>query len=253
MVTQSLGKSLYEVLKMNDFVPFSLSQVRDFSRQLVEALDFLRGMKLIHTDLKPENILLLHPELHSEMRNGKPYYIPRSTEIRSECCALEHAVPRVATCLLTSVRRGQSSISAEPRTTTSGRARSSIRASTAGRRSRWSWAGATRRTCGPSAASSPSCIRESCILPRYVLHATRRAVRRVLTVWPCIATQHDNLEHLGLMEQALGRFPPEMIAKSPVRRMYFSADGSVRWDELDRDSRRHIRNMKTIEVRAVRT
>lgn len=63
-----------------------------------------------------------------------------------------------------------------------------------------------------------------------------------------VHTQHDNLEHLGLMEQALGRFPPEMIAKSPVRRTYFSADGSVRWDDLDRESRRHIRNTKTIEV-----
>lgn len=88
MVTQSLGKSLYDVIKMNDFVPFSLSQVRDFSRQLVGALDFLRGMKLIHTDLKPENILLLHPELHEEIRDGKPYYVPHSTEIRRECAWL---------------------------------------------------------------------------------------------------------------------------------------------------------------------
>lgn len=78
-----LGKSLYEVVKMNDFKPFLLDHVRDFARQLLDGLDFLRGMRLIHTDLKPENILLVKSDFHTEVRDGKPYHIPRDTRIRS--------------------------------------------------------------------------------------------------------------------------------------------------------------------------
>ena len=54
LVFERLGKSLYDVLKMNNYHPFPMFCVRDFSRQLLEALEFLHGFGLIHTDLKPE-------------------------------------------------------------------------------------------------------------------------------------------------------------------------------------------------------
>jgi len=59
MVFEKLGPSLYEQLRLNRFRPFSLVQVRDFARQLLESVAFLHRLTLIHTDLKPENILLV--------------------------------------------------------------------------------------------------------------------------------------------------------------------------------------------------
>lgn len=58
LVFESLGPSLYDILKRNKYQPFPINYVRDFSRQLLEAIEFLHSFRLIHTDLKPENILV---------------------------------------------------------------------------------------------------------------------------------------------------------------------------------------------------
>jgi serine/threonine protein kinase len=46
-VFEPLGQSLYEFLKANDYIPFPLYCVQDFSRQMLEAIDFLHSMKLV--------------------------------------------------------------------------------------------------------------------------------------------------------------------------------------------------------------
>jgi serine/threonine protein kinase len=62
LVFECLGRSLYDYLKIHNYKPFPMYCVRDFARQLLEALDFIHGFGLIHTDLKPENILLMNNE-----------------------------------------------------------------------------------------------------------------------------------------------------------------------------------------------
>lgn len=50
--------NLYEFLKRNHYVPFSLHESRTIIRQLLQAVRFIHSLDIIHTDLKPENIML---------------------------------------------------------------------------------------------------------------------------------------------------------------------------------------------------
>jgi serine/threonine protein kinase len=60
--TELLGINLYELIKYNGFRGLPLTLVKHFTRQMLEALDFLASKKIIHCDLKPENVLLSDPE-----------------------------------------------------------------------------------------------------------------------------------------------------------------------------------------------
>lgn len=78
LVFESLGPSLYDYLKRNKYQPFPQRYVRDFSRQLLEAVEFLHSFRLIHTDLKPENILVTKCR---DIANGHQM-LPESTRIK---------------------------------------------------------------------------------------------------------------------------------------------------------------------------
>ena len=58
IVTEPLGRSLYDYIKANDYRPLPLFCVQKFADQIVWAVAYLHEMGLVHTDLKPENILL---------------------------------------------------------------------------------------------------------------------------------------------------------------------------------------------------
>lgn len=49
MVFETLGVSLYDLVKMNDFRRLPLWCVRDVARQMLEGIDFLSSINLIHT------------------------------------------------------------------------------------------------------------------------------------------------------------------------------------------------------------
>ena len=80
MVMPMLGKSLYEVLKENDYAPFPMSYLRPILRnaglgssrhsQLLEAMQFLHSFGLTHTDLKLENLLFTSMEGEARGRAG---------------------------------------------------------------------------------------------------------------------------------------------------------------------------------------
>ena len=55
---------------------------------------------------------------------------------------------------------------------------------------------------------------------------------------------HDDMEHLALMERALGRFPPSLLDRSPprVERRHFDRSGYVRVGELTRESQDYVRS-----------
>ena len=84
---ESLGRSLYDYLKRNDYRPFPFDLAAAFTRQMLEALEFLHTMDLCHTDLKPENVLCLTVEGEHEADNdaGHRVLVPASPKVKSEC------------------------------------------------------------------------------------------------------------------------------------------------------------------------
>ncbi|CAH2277058.1 dual specificity tyrosine-phosphorylation-regulated kinase 2 [Pelobates cultripes] len=58
MTLELLGIDLYELIKANNFMGFSLPTVRKFAHSILQCLDGLQKNKIAHCDLKPENIVL---------------------------------------------------------------------------------------------------------------------------------------------------------------------------------------------------
>ncbi|KAL3686400.1 hypothetical protein R1sor_008974 [Riccia sorocarpa] len=58
LVFELLQANLFELLKLNQFRGLSMTLVKSFTKQMLEALMVLGDASVIHCDLKPENILL---------------------------------------------------------------------------------------------------------------------------------------------------------------------------------------------------
>ncbi|CAM9536060.1 unnamed protein product [Discosporangium mesarthrocarpum] len=83
LVFECLGQSLYDYLKRNGYRGFPMRILRPIARQLLQAIEFLHSMKLIHTDLKPENVLLRSREDQTVvLSSGDSILVPVHPEIK---------------------------------------------------------------------------------------------------------------------------------------------------------------------------
>ncbi|PWY98128.1 kinase-like protein [Testicularia cyperi] len=86
IVSELLGKSVFDFLKENQFKPFPAVHIWQFAKQLLQSVAFLHRLNLVHTDLKPENILLVSSEYSvmaaSRRSNAKRKHVLNNTEIR---------------------------------------------------------------------------------------------------------------------------------------------------------------------------
>ncbi|MEQ2301028.1 hypothetical protein AMECASPLE_031794, partial [Ameca splendens] len=73
IVMELLGPSTFEFLQQNNFVPFSMEQIRHIAFQIFRAVSFLHRNKLTHTDLKPENILFVSSDCDTEYNQQMNY------------------------------------------------------------------------------------------------------------------------------------------------------------------------------------
>eukprot|EP01029_Cantina_marsupialis_P030078 TRINITY_DN794_c0_g1_i1.p1 TRINITY_DN794_c0_g1~~TRINITY_DN794_c0_g1_i1.p1 ORF type:complete len:558 (+),score=100.01 TRINITY_DN794_c0_g1_i1:171-1844(+) len=82
LVFEKLGHSLYDILKMNKERAFPLYYVQRVTVQMLQCLDFLKSIELIHTDLKLENILTVDKEVREVYMGGTSIFVPVSDEIK---------------------------------------------------------------------------------------------------------------------------------------------------------------------------
>jgi len=61
IVFELMSINMYELIKKNKFLGFTVKLVRNFAHSILIALNLLYKKKIIHGDLKPENILLKQP------------------------------------------------------------------------------------------------------------------------------------------------------------------------------------------------
>ncbi|XP_021175323.2 dual specificity protein kinase CLK1 isoform X2 [Fundulus heteroclitus] len=81
IVLELLGPSTFEFLRENNFVPFSVEQIRHIAYQIFRAVSFLHRNKLTHTDLKPENILFVSCDCDREC-NQQMHKKPRLPDVK---------------------------------------------------------------------------------------------------------------------------------------------------------------------------
>ncbi|KAG5893634.1 hypothetical protein JTB14_015073 [Gonioctena quinquepunctata] len=81
---EMLGLSVFDFLKSNSYLPYTLDQVRHIGYQLCYSVKFMHCNKLTHTDLKPENILFVDSDFEMVYNREKQKYVRRlkRTDIR---------------------------------------------------------------------------------------------------------------------------------------------------------------------------
>lgn len=80
-----LGLSVFDFLKSNNYMPYTMEQVRHISYQLCFSVKFLHDNRLTHTDLKPENILFVDSsyDVRTEVgRKKKEYKVIKNTDVK---------------------------------------------------------------------------------------------------------------------------------------------------------------------------
>ncbi|CAD8145506.1 unnamed protein product [Paramecium pentaurelia] len=76
MVFERLGKSLYDIIKQNNYIGFPMKYVQSFAKQIITSVAFLHQNQITHTDLKPENILTTNCEYKLIPFKGKQIWVP---------------------------------------------------------------------------------------------------------------------------------------------------------------------------------
>ncbi|CAM9138726.1 unnamed protein product [Sphacelaria rigidula] len=82
LVFECLGFSLYDYLKKNNYRGFPMNVLRPIAQELLQAIEFLHSIKLIHTDLKPENILMRDWEERVVTLDSGTIRVPASPHIK---------------------------------------------------------------------------------------------------------------------------------------------------------------------------
>ncbi|KAI0806323.1 CMGC/CLK protein kinase [Irpex lacteus] len=210
LVSELLGMCVYDFLKENEFAPFPRHHIQSFARQLLGSVAFLHELHLVHTDLKPENILLVNNDSHV-------VWVPQPGR--------RNAQPRAKKILdSTDIRLIDfGSATFEEEYHSSVVSTRHYRAPEIILGLGWSY---------PCDAFSLGCI----LVEFYTGIA--------------LFQTHDNLEHLAMMEQVMGKMP-ERFARSGARSKpeYFKEGSKLDWPKpkATRASRKEVRACRNLQ------
>ncbi|KAJ8335036.1 hypothetical protein SKAU_G00406750 [Synaphobranchus kaupii] len=234
-----LALSTFDFLKENNYLPYSIGQVRNMAYQLCQAVKFLHDNKLTHTDLKPENILFVNLDftMTYNVEKKRDERTVKSTAVRvvdfgSATFDHEHHSTIVSTrhyrapevilelgwsqpcdvwsigCILFEYYLGFTLFQCHG-----------------------------RRHCAPRSPFPVSVRGEF-----WENWAARRASPELsLSFNP---KTHDNREHLAMMERILGPVPSKMIRKTRKQKYFYR--GRLDWDESSSAGRYVRENCKPL-------
>lgn len=224
MVFDLLAQSIFDFLKENHFSPFPTWHIQSFARQIIEAVEFLHSLRLIHTDLKPENLMLERSQ--SIVRKSQVNIVPQSQ------LQLQSSVGKVVNA--ERVKKELVSTSIQLIDFGSAIFENDYHSSVV----------STRHYRAPEIImglgwSFPCDIWSiGCILVEFF-------------TGDALFQTHDNLEHLAMMEVVLGKIPEMMIRaipdNSPVK-SFFKSSGNVNWPsaESTKASRKYVRSLRPL-------
>ncbi|EFI26704.1 CMGC/CLK protein kinase [Coprinopsis cinerea okayama7 len=112
LVFKAYGKTLTEVMTMQQLLPLPSSQIKGIAFQILSALRFLHGEDIAHTDIKPDNIVLVDDAVASyeDFQNGEfvTKYLLKNISVKlvdyDDFTDL-HAIPRPRHLVGTSIYR----------------------------------------------------------------------------------------------------------------------------------------------------
>ncbi|KAI0749511.1 CMGC/CLK protein kinase [Daedaleopsis nitida] len=210
LVSELLGMCVYDFLKENDFAPFPRQHIQSFARQLLGSVAFLHELHLIHTDLKPENILLVNNDYQVVQ---VPTSSKRGAPTRSKRILHSTDIRLIDFGSATFEDEYHSSVVS------------------------------TRHYRAPEIIlglgwSFPCDVFSlGCILVEFYTGVA-------------LFQTHDNLEHLAMMEQVMGKMP-ERFARSGARAKpeYFKEGSKLDWPKpkATRQSRKEVRACRSLQ------
>jgi serine/threonine protein kinase len=245
MVFELLGPSVYDYLKRNRYKPLPLYCVQAFADQLCWAIAYLHALDLTHTDLKPENLLLMpttfvETSARTYTRQSRTVLAPQSTVMKraSMSVLLGQWCHEVVPCAV--IDFGGATFEHQRKSTII--------------QTRQYRAPEVTLNAGWDTASdmwSVGCI----LMEMYTGELLFQTVSLLCFVsvdepfW-CYGDgcgQHDNLEHLALIEKCLGPIPESMTRSSEARKYY--ERGRLLHTRLgSRESLKHVAKMKPLRV-----
>ncbi|KZT29907.1 CMGC/CLK protein kinase [Neolentinus lepideus HHB14362 ss-1] len=210
IVSELFGMCIYDFLKENEFAPFPRQHIQSFAKQLLGSVAFLHDLHLIHTDLKPENILLVKNDYRTV-----PVHVPGK----------RNAPPRQKRILnSTDIRLidfGSATFEEEYHSTVVSTRH--YRAPEIILGLGWSY---------PCDAFSLGCI----LVEFYTGVA--------------LFQTHDNLEHLAMMEQVMGKMPDRFARAGARSKPEFFKDGAkLDWPKAkaSRQSKKDVRACRSLQ------